>query len=452
MGLFFRKLTRRSKQDTAGISGRKLSRSLRLESLEGRRLLASLPFGATTTDLGEFMLGSVAVTPVFLDSNGQLDADTEDWTAAQIQQTLANIEVGLDWWVDTLDALDTVHELSFSLDTTYATTPAATRYEPISRRSNDYSLYVSEFLGNIGYNSGNIESDIRAFNQAQREKLNTDWSFSVFVVPSFADADGQFAAGGSFSRAFAFAGGLFMVVPSTRPASSYTHETGHMFWARDEYVGGGSYFSRRGYYNTQNLNAADNPTPGFVQQPSIMATGGLLDTAYDNHISPASTLAMLGWQDSDGDGIFDVLDVPHRLTGSGYLDSATGLYHFVGQASVQTLPNLNSSGLKNDITINRIREIEYRLDGGEWQIHSSPDGYQVDLDLSIAVPAGVSEIEIRARDSKSTVVSNVFLGRMERADATLVPGINGFTWIDANENQLARCGRIWASRLDGRTG
>ena len=33
----------------------------------------------------------------------------------------------------------------------------------------------------------------------------------------------------------------------------------------------------------------------------------------------ASTLAMLGWQDSDGDGIFDVLDVPHRLTGSGYM-------------------------------------------------------------------------------------------------------------------------------------
>ncbi len=50
-----------------------------------------------------------------------------------------------------------------------------------------------------------------------------------------------------------------------------------MFWARDEYAGGGSSADRRGYYNTQNLNAADNPAQGFVQQPSIMATGSLLD-------------------------------------------------------------------------------------------------------------------------------------------------------------------------------
>src|SRR5690606_34202869 len=156
----------------------------------------------------------------------------------------------------------------------------------------------------------------------------------------------QFNAGGSFSRAFAFAGGLFMVIPSTRPASSFAHETGHMFWARDEYVGGGSYFSRRGYYNTQNVNAADNPTTGFEQQPSIMASSSLMDAAFLNHISPDSTLAMIGWQDSDGDGIFDVLDVPLRLTGSGYMDIANSTYHFAGEAVVQTLPNLNSSGLK----------------------------------------------------------------------------------------------------------
>ncbi len=67
-----------------------------------------------------------------------------------------------------------------------------------------------------------------------------------------------------------------------------------MFWARDEYAGGGSSFQRRGYYNTLNSNAADNPAPGFVQQPSIMAAGTLLDTAYLNHVSPASTLAMIG--------------------------------------------------------------------------------------------------------------------------------------------------------------
>lgn len=417
-------------------------RRLRLgvETLETRRLLAALPYGAFETDLGEFMLGSVAVTPVLLESNGELDANTENWTSGHIQEVLNNIDTGLQWWVDTLATKSTIHELNFVVDTTFAVDPVPTKYEPISRRSNDYPLYVSEFLAGAGFATGNLEGDIRAFNHSQREKLNTDWSFTMFVVPSLNDADGQFAAGGSFSRAFAFAGGLFMVVPSTRPASTFTHETGHIFWARDEYPGGGTFFSRRGYYNTQNLNAHDNPTPGFVQEPSIMAAGSLLETAYDNHISAASTLAMLGWQDSDDDGIFDVLDVPHRLSGTGYLDTALNQYRFTGVAAVQTLPNLNSSGSQNDLTINRIRQIEYRFDGGDWQLYSTPDVYEAVLDLTIPVPANAIEIEIRARDSKTTVLSNVFSGRLARADAVPAPGINGFVWVDSNGNGLRDTG------------
>lgn len=415
-------------------------RVLKLENLEERRVMAVLPFGAVEADLGEFMLGSVAVTPVFLESNGAIDVSTEDWTSVHIEEVLANIETGLDWWVETLASMSSIHELSFTIDTTHALTPFETSYEGISRRSNDYTLYVEEFLTGVGFQSGGIESNIRSFNQSQREKLGTDWSFTIFVVPSQNDADGQFAAGGSFRRAFAFAGGLFMVVPSTRPASTFTHETGHMFWARDEYAGGGTFFSRRGYYNTQNINAADNPTPGFVQQPSIMAAGTLLQEAYDNNHSPASTLAMLGWQDSDGNGIFDVLDVPHRLTGTGYLDIETGTYRFMGEAVVQTLPNLNSSGLRNDITLNKIREIQARFDGGEWATVATPDVYEATLDLTIAVPSGVSQIELRARDSRTTVVSNTFVGRLARADATLVPGINGFVWIDKNKNGLRDLG------------
>ncbi len=390
------------------------------------------------------MLGRVAVTPIFLESNGQIDANTENWTQAHIADVLAKIEEGMQWWVDTLATFNSVHELEFVIDPVYAETPVATKYEPISRISNDFTLWVQEFLTERGY-SNNIPSGIRAFNHSQREKLNTDWSFTIFVVPSVNDSDGQFAAGGSFMRAFAFAGGLFQVIPSTRPASTFTHETGHMFWARDEYAGGGSFFQRRGYYNTPNTNAVDNPTPGFVQQPSIMAAGTLLETAYTNHVSAASTLAMVGWQDSDNDGIFDVLDVPLKLTGAGYYDSATSNYRFNGVATVKTMPNLNTEGLKNDITINRIREIEYRLDGGTWQTFSQPGTYVADLNLSIPVPANATMIEIRARDSKSTVTSNVFSGRLVRADATQVPGVNGYVWIDANKNGLRDAGEFGQS-------
>ncbi len=411
-------------------------KALRLESLEQRQLLSATPYGATPDDLGEFMLGSVAVTPVFLESDGTNDPSSEDWTQSHIDEVLGNIDEGLDWWVEALARKSTVHELSFTVDTTFAATPEPTQYEPISRRSNDFSLYVREFLDGQGYTSGTLESDIREFNHDQRVKHDTDWSFTMFVVPSQNDSDGQFASGGSFSRAFAFAGGLFMIVPSTRPASTITHETGHMFWARDEYPGGGSYFARRGYYNTQNENAANNPNPGFEQQPSIMASGTLLDTAYANYTSPASTFAMLGWQDSDSDGIFDVLDVPHKLTGSGYFREDTGNYIFNGSATVQTLPNLNSSGLGNDITINRITHIEYRVDGGAWQIAATPNDYVASLDLEIALPASASEIEIRARDENSTVVSNVFRGQIGKANRTATQGIAGHVWIDENKNTL----------------
>ena len=402
--------------------------------------MTAVPFGAANEDLGEFLLGSVAVTPVLFESNGQLDPSTENWTDQHKADVLANINEGLDWWVDTLDNLDSVHSLEFNVDQTFVTTPASTRYEPISRRSNDYRLYVGEFLNSQGYNSGNLERDMRQFNHDKRIEHNTNWSFTMIVVPSLADSDGLFAAGGSFRRAFAFAGGLFMVVPSTRPASTFAHELGHIFWSRDEYPGGGSFFQRRGYYNTQNLNAHDNPTPGFVQQPSIMASNDLLEEAYQFNISPPSTLAMLGWQDTDGDGIFDVLDVPHRLEGTGYLDVASNTYRFQGEAHVQTLPNFNPSGIQNDITINRISEIQYRFDGGAWQTHSTPDEYEASLDLSIAIPGGASDIEIRAIDGQTGISSNVFQGRLSRADSTLVSGINGFLWVDENSNDLRDVG------------
>ena len=55
----------------------------------------------------------------------------------------------------------------------------------------------------------------------------------------------------SFPQAFSYAGGRFMVVPASRPASTFSHETGHQFWALDEYLGGGNYTSQRGYYNTK---------------------------------------------------------------------------------------------------------------------------------------------------------------------------------------------------------
>jgi hypothetical protein len=409
------------------------------ESLEDRRVMASLPFGATPQDTGEFMLGRIAVTPVLLESTGAVS--TEDWTETHVAEVMNNIQTGLQWWNQLLAKKSSVHTLEWVIDRTYVDNRLPTPFEPINMTSEGYLQWGPKFLQDIGYsqtNSLNFESSLRSFNHAQRLKLDTDWSFTIFVVNSARDADGSFAPGGNFSRAFAFAGGLFEVIPSKRPNSTYTHETGHIFWARDEYIGGGNYYDRRGYYDAQNTNAFDlNPNPNFVQQASIMSAGGSLTAAYSLVTSPDATLAQIGWRDSDNDGIFDLMDVPLKLEGTGRFFPQFGAYNFSGRASVQTLPNLNSSGTQNDITLNKVRRIEYRIDAGNWTQILATDDYTVNLNLQIPIlPSQVGKtIEIRAVETKLGITSNVFSGVIgEAPDVTTAHGIQGFVWRDQNQN------------------
>jgi Dockerin type I domain len=430
-------------------------RKLQLESLEERRVMTSLPFGAAANDTGEFLLGRIAVTPVLLESNGAIDTNVHNWTSSQVQTVLSNVQTGLNWWSQLLATKSSVHTLDWVIDRTYVDAPVPTAYEPIKRVSNDYSRWVPEFLNHVQYNQeGSIDANIRKFNDAQRQKHNADWAFVIFVVNSAQDE--LFAPGGEFSRAFAFAGGLYFITPSNRPASTYTHETGHMFWARDEYPGGGNYTQKRGYHNAQNLNAVDlNPTPGFQQSPSIMSAGVSLATAYDQVISPPSTLAQIGWQDSDNDGIFDVLDVPLELNGIGRFNASESEYRFQGKASAKALPNRNSSGLQSDITLNKIGRYEYRLNGtGTWTTISALQTpvYQDVFDLRFSLPSGsTGTIEIQAVESRLGITSNVFVGSLSDLDSTANGGVSGFAWFDANndgQRQVAEQGLYgWTVQL-----
>lgn len=422
---------RRSKSKAnARLSVRRLS----LESLEHRRLLAATPLGATHLDTGEFLLGSVAVTPVFFESNGTADPESQDWTAAEIDAAIAKISEGVHWWSDTLDQLNTVHTIDFVFDNSFALNPVETRYEPIDRISNDFNLYVGEFLISQGFgNVNSIEEGVKQFNDHQREQLGADWAFTIFMVDSSDDPDGQFSSGGFFQTAFAYAGGLFVVTPSTRPASTIAHEMGHIFWAKDEYPGGASWTDRRGYYNSQNLNAADNPSSGFVQEDSIMSSGIVLANAYNDNVSPDVTLAMIGWRDTDGDGIFDLADVPLDLHGEGYFDASSSTYHFTGSASAVPLINQNSSGLQSDITLNRISKLQYRVDGGAWINVSEPDQQQADFDVAVSLGQAFSSIEWRVIDDQIGVTSAVIVG-----DATLpafsTTSGSGVAFIDDDDN------------------
>ena len=411
------------------------NRVCRGEHLEQRRLLAANPLGVTPLDTGEFLLGKIAVTTVLFESDGTGDQETQDWTAEEIDTALARVTEGVNWWSDTLDDLNTVHSIEFVIDDTFAVDPVETDYEPIERPSNDFYLYVGDFVVAQGYgDSASIEEAVQRFNVDQRERLGTDWSFTIFVVDA-SEGDGLFAPGGSFGGAFAYAGGLFMVVPSSRPASTIAHEMGHIFWARDEYLSGGSWEDFRGYYNTQNLNAANNPTEGFEQQDSIMAGGEFLSRAYRDHVSPESTLAMVGWQDSDGDGVFDLADVPLELDALGYFDPISSSYLFSGSASAVPLVNQNSSGPQSDITLNRISSLQYSLDGGGWVSAADPDQQHADFDLSIAIEQPFDSIQWRVID-EATGITSAILDGSSVLPAVSNSSISGIAFLDTNANGL----------------
>ena len=418
-----------------------------LEQLETRALMAGLPYGAMADDTGEFMLGNVAVTVVLMESTQTKpgdDVSTENWTADGIASVKQKVQDGVNWWKSTLDAMPNVRDglLNFTFDWTYANAPVATSMEPISRPSTDFATWIYDFLTPVGFNqSGNFSTDIRAFNNFQRQQKETDWAFTIFVVNNSNELatgkDGLFAPGG-FSKAFAFAGGRFVVSPADRPASTFAHEVGHMFWALDEYSGGGIYGQQRGYYNTQNANAPDGHPDGpiFSQAVSIMTNDPGVTSAYVGRTSSPSSLEMVGWKDTDGDGIFDVLDVPFSLTGSGDYNQTSGLYHFIGNSAVRTLPNKNSSGLQNDITINRIRRVEVSIDGGGWQTLATYDAYQTAIDISFPVPAGNHTITIRTHDTRTGVYSDLFVGNITATGPsptqTTTSGVSGYAYKDLN--------------------
>ena len=394
--------------------------------------MTAAPLGATELNTAEFLLGSVLVTPVFLESNGQIDTQTQNWDPQEIDDVLAKITEGVNWWSTTLDQLDTVHTLDFVIDDTFAKDPFETAYEPIDRTSGTFNQYVGDFFTAQGLgDSPSLARATKDFNDAQREKFDTDWSFTIFVADSSDDLDGAFASGGQFSSAFAFAGGLFFVAPSTRPASTFAHELGHIFWARDEYPGGGSYTDQRGYYNAQNLNAADNPAGG--QEPSILRGGAPLHEAYDTFTSPESTLAFVGWRDSDGDGIFDLADVPLDLDVTGYFDNESSTFVVSGTAAAVPLINQNSSGIQSDITLNEIGQVQYRIDGGDWQTLAAPDAQIADIDLSIPITSDFDTIEVRAIDLSTGVTSPIVLGTPTE-HLISSGGIRGFAFLDDDSN------------------
>ncbi len=374
-----------------------------------------VPYGATYQDNSEFMIGDIWVTVVLLESTNPVAPGTstpvasslqENWSTSRINTVKNEITAGLTWWEDTFAKENSRHNLDFHIDFTYADNPLEVSYEPITLSQSQEGLWIDQFLNEVDHNtSASYITDLDRWNHDQRVAHGTDWAFTIFVADSLVDGDGKFAANSNGSKYFAYAyiGGPFMTMTYdnngwgiSRMDNVTAHEVAHIFYALDEYPNGNSYTDRSGYYNTQNLNGAKNHPNPDSRVDSLMAESSRQVRAYAGNFSSPSSLEMVGWKDSDGDGIFDVLDVQLSLTGSGSFNNNTGIYSFSGSSSVNTLNNLNPRGFGRDITINTVDRIQYRLDGGEWIDGNTYGQHSASVSQNVSVlTAGNHTIEFR---------------------------------------------------------
>ncbi len=322
-------------------------------------------YGAGFWDGSEYMLGDVAVAVILPESNGTTDPNQEDWTPAEETHVTNQVVEAMDWWIDQthLGPLTFTYEYHYDVDTDY---------EPITHPQSEENIWIEDALKTLGYDGPDRFTMAQLFVNDLKDAYDTDWAFLIFVADSEVDDDGLFASG---HFAYAYLGGPFMVLTldnngwgQANFSAVCAHETGHIFYALDEYYNAGSACTdESGYLLYQNQNsqygscAEDVPTSIMRSVPLSVATVS------------SSARGMIGWADADGDSVPDVFDTsPTVQITYAAKTSATANFRVEGTAHVSPIANLNTRGYGNDISANEIQAVQFRVDGGAW-VNAVPD-------------------------------------------------------------------------------
>lgn len=205
------------------------------------------------------MTGTAAICMFFVESNGSIDADSYTWSDTDENDTITRATSGLSWWSSQAPTYGTSITYYFSW---YShTDPNAQQgYEPIIHSSSEDDLWINAIMTNLGYTSGDKFTRVTAFNTWLKGNAGTDWAYSAFVGYNPPGAPSTFTDG---YFAYAWLGGPFTQLlfnndgwGATNFGLVLTHETGHIFWACDEYY-------QEGYGGCTDCGACatDGPRP-----------------------------------------------------------------------------------------------------------------------------------------------------------------------------------------------
>ncbi|HMG33135.1 MAG TPA: putative Ig domain-containing protein [Blastocatellia bacterium] len=185
----------------------------------------------------DVMDGSVAVCVFLVESNGGIDPNVYSWS--QDDQTFAISQVieGLNWWVEQSRAFNLARPLQFTVVPFLASNPACQQpYEPVLHPASDANAWIDRIMNNFGATAGDVYVKVGSFNEKVKAENHTNWAYSMFINYNPAPAPSAFTDGRS---SWAYIGGPMVVSlfrsfgwPLWRIAA---HETGHIFYACDEY-------------------------------------------------------------------------------------------------------------------------------------------------------------------------------------------------------------------------
>jgi parallel beta-helix repeat protein len=375
-------------------------------------------------ETSEYLIGSVVVATILLQSNGT--ESTENWDQSEIQYVDTATNQALDWWRSQTSA-----PVSFTRDVDPRApirrpyVVVSTSYEPINRPSTDAGLWIGEAMTQLGYPGPDYWRQTYDYLYDLRNQdgwMKYNWAFVMFVVDSSNKYSTTYPPNGNFAddqRPFAYFGGPFIVMTSTAdgwgPAylnNTIAHEMGHVFYATDEYTGGTEY---SGYLNVTDVEGSrclmDNLTWS-------LSTG---------------TRGQVGWRDSDGDGIQDIVDTFPKTVLNPYSPDPTTNSTLTYNGTVRDIPYPNNNPnsalalIGRDITINTIANVQFRIDYGSWISATPDDGFFNDYEESFSFttpPLAPGNHVIEARGINS-------VGNAETAFARDDVTVLGFLTINA---------------------
>jgi hypothetical protein len=329
----------------------------------GESRLPPVPPGSGFYEVTEYLLGEVAVIVFLPESDGSIDPSLEDWTQTEMDNVTSEAIEAFDWWL----AEAKWREIIFYLVPAYQ---VPTGYEPITRSAWDEELWIPDCLEHMGYVPAEYPLTMYTYANDVRDSLGTDWVMIAFCVDSSNDEDGMFDNG-----MFAYADWRLKFMMTYDNASwgidkmdeVFAHESAHVFGSLDEYYGTWAVCTERdGYLAVENQNSVEPDGPGGCLMNHPLC---IMRSPIGSPTICRFTRGQIGWWDSDRDSIPDVLDTCPETVLHAYAPDPCSTFTptYAGTCWVVPLPNMNPrGGERNDVTLNLVSGVEYRVDGGPW--------------------------------------------------------------------------------------